>query len=89
MKGYSINEAAELLCEITGYDNVEHKESRHEVKHAVPKPDKSIKILGYEQKTTLEDGLRQMWEWAKEQPMRGQYKWENYEINKGIYSYWK
>lgn len=89
VKGYSINEAAELLCEIAGYDNVEHKESRHEVKHAVPKPDKSIKILGYEQKTTLEDGLRQMWEWAKKQPMRDQYKWENYEINKGIYSYWK
>jgi len=88
-KGYSINEAAELLCKITGYDNVEHKESRHEVKHAVPKPDKSIKILGYEQKTTLEDGLRQMWEWAKKQPNRPQYKWENYEINKGIYSYWK
>lgn len=89
VKGFSINEASELLCKITGYDNVEHKEARHEVKHAVPKPDKSIKLLGYEQKTSLEEGLRKMWEWAKEQPMRPQYKWENYEITKGIYSYWK
>ena len=89
IRGYSINEAADLLCKITGYDKVEHKEARHEVKHAVPKPDKSIKILGYEQKTSLEDGLRKMWEWAKKQPMRPQYKWENYEITKGIYSYWK
>ena len=89
IRGYSINEASELLCKITGYDKVEHKEARHEVKHAVPKPDKSIEILGYEQKTSLEEGLRKMWDWAKEQPMRPQYKWENYEITKGIYSYWK
>lgn len=89
VKGFSINEAAKILCDITGYGNVEHKEARHEVKHAVPKPDKSIKILGYEQKTSLEEGLKKMWEWAKTQPMRPQYKWENYEITKGIYSYWK
>ncbi len=89
IEGYSINEAAKLLCEITGYDNVEHKEARHEVKHAVPNPRKSIELLGYEQKTSLEEGLRKMWEWAKGQPNRPQYKWENYEITKGIYSYWK
>ena len=89
IEGYSINEAAKLLCKITGYDNIEHKEARHEVKHAVPNPKKSIELLGYEQKTSLEEGLKKMWEWAKEQPNRPQYKWENYEITKGIYSYWK
>ena len=89
VRGYSINEAAELLCKITGYDKVEHKEARHEVKHAVPKPNKSIRLLNYEQKTSLEEGLRKMWEWAQTQPNRPQYKWENYEITKGIYSFWK
>ena len=89
IKGYTINEAAKILCDITGYDKVEHKEARHEVKHAVPKPDKSIKLLGYEQKTSLEEGLRKMWEWAQKQPDRPQYKWENYEITKGLYSFWK
>lgn len=89
MHGYSINEAAELLCKITGYDKVEHREARHEVKHAVPNPQKSVDVLGYEQKTSLEEGLRKMWEWAKKQPNRPQYKWENYEVTKGIYSYWK
>ena len=87
--GYSINSAAEILCKITGYNNISHEEPRHEVKHAVPKPDKSIKLLKYEQKTSLEDGLRKMWEWAKAQPNRERMKWENYEITKGIYSYWK
>lgn len=89
VEGYSINEAARLLCGITGYDNIEYKEARHEVKHAVPNPRKSIELLGYEQTTSLEEGLRKMWEWAKTQPNRKQYKWENYEITKGIYSYWK
>ena len=87
--GYSINDAAKILCDITGYDKVEHKEARHEVKHAVPNPLKSIRLLDYQQNTSLEDGLKKMWEWAKVQPMRPQYKWENYEITKGIYSYWK
>ena len=87
--GYSINSAAETLCKITGYNNISHEEPRHEVKHAVPNPDKSIKLLKYEQKTSLEDGLRKMWEWAKTQPNRDRMKWENYEITKGIYSYWK
>lgn len=86
---YTINEAAKILCKITGYNNIEHKEKRHEVKHAVPTTQKSKDVLGYKQSTSLEDGLTKMWEWAKSQPMREQYKWENYEIEKGIYTYWQ
>ena len=89
VRGYSINKAAKALCNITGYNKIEYKEPRHEVKHAVPKPDKSIAILDYKQNTSLEEGLREMWEWAKTQPNRRQYKWENYEIIKGLYSYWQ
>lgn len=88
-RGYSINEAADTLCKITGYNNVEHREARHEVKYAVPSPEKSKRLLGYKQNTSLEEGLAKMWEWAKAQPNRKQYKWENYEITDGIYSYWK
>ena len=47
------------------------------------------KVPGYKQSTTLKDGLIQMWEWAKTQPKREQFKWDNYEIEKGIYTYWK
>lgn len=86
---YSLNKAAELLCKITSYDKVEYKEARFEVKNAVPTTDKSIRILGFEDKTSLDEGLKTMWEWANGQPDRQQYKWENYEINKGLYSYWK
>ena len=89
IKDYSINEAARILCKVANYDKVEHKEARFEVKKAVPTFEKSIRILGFEDKTSLEDGLKEMWEWAKEQPNREQYVWKNYEINKGLYSYWK
>lgn len=89
VKGYTINEAANILSNITGYNNIVHEEPRHEVKYAVPDPAKSMEILDYVQKTSLEDGLKQMWAWAQLQPNRKQYKWENYEITKGIYSFWK
>lgn len=88
-RGYTINETARTLSRITNYTNIEHKEPRHEVKWAIPTYRKSIDILGFEHKTSLEDGLKKMWEWAKEQPNRKQYIWENYEIKKGLYSYWK
>jgi UDP-glucose 4-epimerase len=45
--------------------------------------------LGYKQTTPLKEGLEKMWEWAKKQPVREQYKWNNYEIERGIYSFWK
>lgn len=86
---YTINEAAKILCEITGYDKVEYREARHEVKIATTTHEKSKKILRYKQTTDLKESLTKMWEWAKQQPKREQYKWDNYEIDKGIYSYWK
>ncbi len=86
---YTINEAAKILCSITNYDNICHKEPRHEVKWAVPTFQKSIDILNFKDITSLKNGLEKMWAWAKQQPKREQYKWENYEITNGIYSYWK
>ena len=85
----TIEDACHLVAKVTGYDRIEYREKRHEVTHAVPSYEKSIDLLGYDEKTSLEEGLREMWEWAQTQPNRKQFKWENYEITKGIYSYWK
>ena len=30
-----------------------------------------------------------MWEWVQKQPQRDRFHWGNYEIEKGIYNYWK
>jgi len=86
---WTINDACKVLQTIIGDGTIEYKEGRHEVKHAIPTWQKSIDILGFEHKTELEDGLRDMWEWAKTQPDRKQFVWESYELNNGIYSFWK
>ena len=39
--------------------------------------------------TPLKDGLTKMWEWAQQQPMKDRFIWSSYELDKGIYSYWK
>jgi UDP-glucose 4-epimerase len=71
--------------------------TRHHLKHnvvfevhtAVPTWQKSIDILDFKHKTSLEDGLAKMWEWAKKQPNRQRFVWPEYELEKGIYSFWK
>ena len=50
---------------------------------------KSIDILGFENKTSMKEGLTEMWEWAKSQPKRDRFIWPEYELEKGIYSFWK
>jgi UDP-glucose 4-epimerase len=86
---YSINYANQILREIIGDCKVEHKEQRHEVKHSIPTWQKSVDILGFQHNTSLKEGLERMWDWAKKQPMRDQFIWSEYELEKGIYSFWK
>jgi UDP-glucose 4-epimerase len=86
----SINEAADtLLSVIDGGGKKVHLESRHEVKYAYPTYQKSVDILGFEHITSLSDGLKDMWMWAKAQPPRPRFVWTQYELDKGIYSFWK
>jgi UDP-glucose 4-epimerase len=86
---YSINDACNVLREVMGGGEIVYKEARHEVKCSIPTYKKSIDLLGFEHKTNLKEGLSQMWEWAKSQPMRERFVWPSYELDKGIYSFWK
>lgn len=88
-KETSIHEAAEILSKIVGGAEIQFLEPRHEVKHAFPTYQKSVDILGYKDITTLENGLHTMWEWAKRQPKRPRQEWISYELEKGIYQFWK
>ena len=89
IKEYSINEANEILREVIGGGSVQYHEQRHEVKHSIPTWQKSIDLLDFEHKTDLKEGLTKMWEWAKQQPVRERFVWPSYELDKGIYSFWK
>jgi UDP-glucose 4-epimerase len=86
---WSINDANNILKKIIGSGEVIYKEGRHEVKHSIPTFQKSIDILGFEHKTQFENGLNDMWKWAKEQPKRERFVWPEYELDNGIYSFWK
>lgn len=85
----SIKDACDVMLDVIGGGQVVHLEQRHEVHFAVPTYQKSIDILGFEYKTKLKDGLNIMWEWAKTQPMRNRFVWPSYELDKGIYNFWK
>ena len=90
----SILEASVTLKNVIGKDTGKRPdtvfmEARHEVKHSIPTYQKSVDILGFEHKTNLETGLTEMWKWAKQQPMRERFVWPSYELEKGIYSFWK
>jgi UDP-glucose 4-epimerase len=85
----SINEACDALIKVIGDGSKLYLEGRHEVKHSIPTYQKSINILDYQYKTSLEEGLKQMWEWAQQQPKRERFIWSEYELDKGIYSFWK
>ncbi len=85
----SINDASKILREVIGSGNIVHLEGRHEVKHSIPTFQKSIDILDFKYKTSLKEGLASMWDWAKKQPMKERFVWSDYELDKGIYSFWK
>lgn len=88
-KHISLNDAVKIVSEITGKNKIKYLEQRHEVKHAWSSYEKSERLLGYKENVTLKDGLKLMWEWVKTQPKRNRKYWEEYELEKNIYSYWK
>jgi UDP-glucose 4-epimerase len=88
-KHYTINESNQILRNVINDGDVVYKEQRHEVKDAHPTYQKSIDLLDYKDTTSLYDGLTKMWEWVQKQPKRERFVWSQYELNKGIYSFWK
>jgi len=86
---WTINNANKVLMEVITNGKVVYKEGRHEVKNSIPTHQKSVDIIGFKHKTTLKEGLTKMWNWAQKQPQRNRFHWEKYEIDKGIYSFWK
>ena len=93
----TINEACDAVREVIGGGDitrieeipVAYEEARHEVKDAYPTWRKSELVLGFKHTTSLKDGLTEMWKWAQTQPNRKRFVWKNYELEKGMYSFWK
>lgn len=86
----TIKDACECLIKVTGRDvKPVFLQERHESKHAWSTWEKSVRLLGFEHKVDLEEGLTRMWEWAQLQPKRKRFEWPEFELDKGIYSFWE
>jgi len=87
----TINQLAEIVAQqsiVFGLKpRIEHMEPRIEVANAFCNHDKAKTLLGFHDQTSIEETTRTMIQWAMTQPERT-IKNMNYEITKGIYSYW-
>ena len=89
----SINELARIVQDVAHQrmgirPRLLHLEPRDEVKNMWCNHDKAKNILNFVDKTNLYDLILETWDWAvqiKPKPV----KYMKYEIDKGIYSYWR
>lgn len=88
----SITEAAGRFASVAKHHglntSIVHLEPRDEVLAAYCDHSKAKKVLGFSDATDFERLIEKMIIWAKQQPHRP-VKFMNYEIEKGMYSYWK
>ena len=90
IKECSIKEACSILISVTNSKLTPvYLEPRHESKYAWSTWEKSVDLLDFQHNIDLEDGLLRMWEWALKQPNRPRFIWPSYELDKGLYEYWK
>lgn len=89
---YTILEAAEIVKATANrynfYPEIEFLPSRTEVKDAYSDHSKIKEMLGFEDKTSLEDIVDKLFLWVKEQPRREVRKMV-FEIDKNMYFHWK
>jgi len=84
----TIREAADLSCEMLPDARVERVERRHEVKDAWCTTGKSRRLLGYRDRTPLDEGLQELWTWLQEQPLNGEPSTMSMELRLPTYSAW-
>ena len=89
-QSYSIKDLAEQVINLMNAEiKPEHVEQRHEVKHAFCTTDKSERLLGFQDKTPLKEGLFRMAKWAKSRGPMKPIVWEGYEIMHKLPDFWK
>jgi len=89
-KMYTLNELAKVVSKAMNSSiDPQHTSPRHEVKHAYCTTDKSERILGFKERTALEEGIKRMAKWAKSKGPMPPTIWGEYEIDKNLPSFWK
>lgn len=89
---HTVNEACRIVMDAMGYEGkpIYAPERPLEVKHAWCLQEKAKRILGYETKTSLKEGVGKMATWAKKVgPQPFSYWTQPFEIQKKIPKVWK
>lgn len=85
----TINQAVHALNDVLGKQAaMEYCEPRHEVHQAWCTTDKSVRLLGYEERTPLDVGLHRMWDWARTTDQTCAPT-PPIEVEQGMPSYWR
>lgn len=88
-KPYTVKQLAkEVLKAMDSELEVKHVAPRHEVKYAHCTTKKSEELLGFKDKTQLEEGIKRMAEWARKVGPMEPIVWEGYEITNKLPDYW-
>ena len=87
---WQLNELAERVAAAMGVaPRIRHLEARHEVLNAHSSHDKIRSVLGGGETTTLDDGLRAMAGWVKQQGARASKPFEGIEVTKNMPPSWR
>jgi UDP-glucose 4-epimerase len=88
---YTILELAHAVSKAMGVvPNIRHLETRKEVTHAFTSHDKAKAVFGDLLKNVpLHEGLQKMADWCWQVGGREPSRFGEFEINKGLYSFWK
>jgi UDP-glucose 4-epimerase len=87
---WQLNELAERVAAAMGVaPRIRHLEARHEVLNAHSSHDKIRSVLGGGDATTLDDGLRAMAEWVRQQGARASKPFEGIEVTKNMPPSWR
>ncbi len=88
-KPYALNYLAEEVIKAMNQTmSPIHTEPRKEVKHAYCTTEKSERILGFKDRTSLQEGLYKMAQWAKSRGPMSPIVWEDYEIKENLPEFW-
>lgn len=89
-KVYTLNQLSKEVIKVMG-SNLKHVHvsDRHEVKHAHCTNMKAIEILGFKEKTSLQEGLTRMAQWAKKVGPMEPIIWGGHEIDHKLPDFWK
>ena len=87
---YTVNELAEQISRAMSVEpNVVHLSPRNEVKDAYASHDRVRAVFGYQARTSLDDGIRRMAEWAQRVGPRRSRSFEGIEVSRNLPAVWQ